>query len=118
MGQDWQMQPLVSRRKDEIGELERSFNEFVARLETYKKDLITENNIRKETEIRLQLFEKVFENANDGITITDPDGQIQSVNQAFTDITGYTAPEAVGQNPRILKSDRHDTAFINPCGVH
>lgn len=111
MNQDWHLQPLNSWRKDEIGDLERSFNQFVRRLETYKRNLITENNIRKETEIRLQLFEKVFENANEGITITDPDGEIQAVNQAFTDITGYNAEEAIGQNPRILKSDRHVPAF-------
>jgi len=111
MNQDWQLQPLDSRRKDEIGDLESSFNEFVRRLETYKKNLITENIMRKETEIQLQLFEKVFENANEGITITEPDGKIQAVNQAFTDITGYTAQDAIGQNPRILKSNRHDQAF-------
>ncbi|WP_020589207.1 EAL domain-containing protein [Desulfobacter curvatus] len=111
MNQDWQLQPLESRRKDEIGDLESSFNEFVNRLETYKRNLITENTLRKETEIRLQLFEKVFENANEGITITDCDGEIQAVNQAFTDITGYSAQEAIGQNPRILKSDRHNHDF-------
>ncbi len=111
MSEDWQLQPLESRRKDEIGDLESSFNKFVRRLETYKRTLITENTIRKETQIRLQLFEKVFENANEGITITAANGEIQVVNQAFTDITGYTAQEAIGHNPRILKSDRHDHAF-------
>ena len=111
MNQDWHLQPLESRRNDEIGDLESSFNEFVRRLETYKRNLITENMIRKETEIRLQLFEKVFEHANEGMSITDPDGEILAVNQAFTDITGYGAGEAVGQNPRILKSDRHDPDF-------
>ncbi|WP_320044697.1 EAL domain-containing protein [uncultured Desulfobacter sp.] len=111
MSQDWQLQPLESLRKDEIGDLESSFNEFVSRLETYKRNLITENIIRKETEIKLQLFEKVFEHANEGITITDSDGEIQAVNQAFTDITGYSAQEAIGQNPRILKSNRHGHDF-------
>jgi diguanylate cyclase (GGDEF)-like protein/PAS domain S-box-containing protein len=111
MNQDWQLQPLEIRRNDEIGDLEASFNEFVGRLETYKRNLITENMIRKETEVRLQLFEKVFENANEGISITNPDGEILAVNQAFTDITGYSAQDVVGQNPRILKSDRQDPAF-------
>lgn len=113
MNQDWQLRPLEIRRNDEIGDLEFSFNEFVDRLETYKRNLITENIIRKETEIRLQLFEKVFEHANEGITITDPDGKIEAVNQAFTEITGYSAQEAVGKNPRILKSDRHDHDFYD-----
>ncbi|HRF91509.1 MAG TPA: diguanylate cyclase, partial [Desulfobacter postgatei] len=111
MNQEWQLQRLDSRRNDEIGDLESSFNKFVGRLETYKRNLISENIIRKETEIRLQLFEKVFENANEGITITDADGEILAVNQAFTNITGYSAQEVIGQNPRILKSDRHDHAF-------
>ena len=111
MNQDWHLQPLEIRRKDEIGDLESSFNEFFRRLETYKRNLITENMIRKEAEVRLQLFEKIFEHANEGMSITDPDGEILAVNQAFTDITGYSAGEAVGHNPRILKSDRHDPDF-------
>src|ERR1022692_113789 len=43
--------------------------------------------------------------------ITDHTGTIQSVNPAFTALTGYTAQEAVGQNPRILKGGNHDEAF-------
>ena len=40
---------------------------------------------------------------------TDRDGKILSVNPAFTSITGYTPEEALGQNPRILKSERTPT---------
>ncbi|MBK7414075.1 MAG: EAL domain-containing protein [Dechloromonas sp.] len=43
--------------------------------------------------------------------ITDHNGVIINVNKAFTQITGYTREEAVGQTPRILKSNRHDAAF-------
>lgn len=38
------------------------------------------------------------------IVITNPNGRIEYVNPAFTQVTGYTASEAIGQNPRILKS--------------
>ncbi len=38
------------------------------------------------------------------ITITDTDGILEYVNPKFTELTGYTLEEAVGQNPRILKS--------------
>lgn len=38
------------------------------------------------------------------VVITDTNGAIQYVNPAFTATTGYTAAEALGQNPRILKS--------------
>lgn len=43
--------------------------------------------------------------------ITDENSVILRVNQAFTDTTGYTAEEAVGQTPRLLKSGRHDAEF-------
>ncbi len=67
---------------------------------------------RKHTEDRLELATKVFENAIEGVVITDTDANILSVNPAFTDITGYSAHEVAGQNPSILKSNRHDNAFF------
>jgi len=49
--------------------------------------------------------------AQEGMIITNAESVILRVNQAFTDITGYTAEEAVGQTPRLLKSGRHDARF-------
>jgi diguanylate cyclase (GGDEF)-like protein/PAS domain S-box-containing protein len=49
----------------------------------------------------------------EGKTITDAQGTILRVNRAFTQITGYSAEEAIGQNPRILKSGRHDGVFYH-----
>jgi diguanylate cyclase (GGDEF)-like protein/PAS domain S-box-containing protein len=43
--------------------------------------------------------------------ITDADCVILRVNQAFTDMTGYTSEDVVGQTPRLLKSGRHDVNF-------
>jgi len=60
---------------------------------------------------RVQLASIVFDHAEDGIVITDAAGLIQQVNRAFTRITGYSAEEVVGQNPRLLKSGRHDDEF-------
>ena len=51
------------------------------------------------------------EQAADGVIITDTEGNIQYVNPAFTAMTGYTSEEAVGQNPRILKSGRQPVAL-------
>ncbi|MBX7254788.1 MAG: PAS domain S-box protein [Candidatus Hydrogenedentes bacterium] len=45
------------------------------------------------------------------IVITDKCGAIEYVNPAFTRVTGYSFDEAIGQNPRILKSGRHDAEF-------
>ncbi len=66
---------------------------------------------RKNMDYQLQLFGKFFDTALEGIVITDPDARITEVNQAFTDITGYSRQEVMGRNPRMLKSDRHDEAF-------
>ncbi len=52
-------------------------------------------------------------NAQEAITITDAQGTILKVNDAFTRITGYSPEEAIGQNPNILKSGRHDKEFYN-----
>lgn len=48
-------------------------------------------------EAQMRLAAKVFENAGEGILVTDRQGKIITVNQAFTDITGYAAAEIIGQ---------------------
>ena len=63
----------------------------------------------REEELRAQAV--ALGAAANAIVITDLTGKIQSVNPAFTVLTGYTAQEAVGQNPRILKSGKQDEAF-------
>lgn len=52
----------------------------------------------------------VFENLAEGVVITDARGTILAVNSGFTRITGYSAEEAIGRNPRILQSgvQEHD----------
>jgi diguanylate cyclase (GGDEF)-like protein/PAS domain S-box-containing protein len=67
----------------------------------------------KHSEQQLTLAARIFDNSIEGITITDSKGVIQSVNRAFTHITGYSPEEAVGRYPSILKSDRHDAAFYH-----
>ncbi|MCD8513957.1 MAG: EAL domain-containing protein [Nitrincola sp.] len=55
----------------------------------------------------------VFEHANEGIIITDPQGKILDINAAFTNITGYSKEDVIGKNPRILRSNYHDQAFYD-----
>jgi PAS domain S-box-containing protein len=52
-----------------------------------------------------------IEQTAESVIITDPDGTILYVNPAFERITGYSRTEVIGQNPRLLKSGRHDEAF-------
>jgi len=59
---------------------------------------------RKLAEQALQKILVAVEQSPLSIVITDPKGTIEYVNPTFTQVTGYTAQEAVGQNPRVLKS--------------
>ena len=53
----------------------------------------------------------VFENTAEGVMITDPEGYIQRVNPAFSEITGYVEADVLGQTPRLLQSGQHDENF-------
>jgi len=66
---------------------------------------------RKRAEEERERLMTAIEQAGEIIVTTDPEGTIQYVNPAFERITGYTKEEAVGQNPRILKSGKQDKAF-------
>lgn len=60
---------------------------------------------------RLRLYATLFENTHEGVMVTDGDGFIRMVNQAFTKLTGYTESESLGMRPNILKSGKHDLTF-------
>jgi diguanylate cyclase (GGDEF)-like protein/PAS domain S-box-containing protein len=66
---------------------------------------------KQNAEERLRLTAKMFENTLDGVIIADSGGTILEVNDAFCTITGYTREEAIGQNPRFLRSGLQDAAF-------
>lgn len=66
---------------------------------------------RKRAEEEMRLASLVFRNSSEGMTITDADATIISVNPAFSALTGYAPDEVIGKNPRILKSGRHDAGF-------
>ncbi len=62
----------------------------------------------EETRHRLSI---TIEQAAESILVTDTNGAILYVNPAFERITGYSRAEAIGQNPRLLKSGKHDATF-------
>jgi diguanylate cyclase (GGDEF)-like protein/PAS domain S-box-containing protein len=66
---------------------------------------------RKQVEAELRIAAVAFDSL-EGMMVTDASGTILRVNSAFTECTGYTASEVVGQTPRMLQSGRHDTAFF------
>jgi diguanylate cyclase (GGDEF)-like protein/PAS domain S-box-containing protein len=65
---------------------------------------------RKRAEESLRIAATAFE-THEAIMITDASGSIIRVNQAFQVMTGYSAEEVMGKNPRILSSGRQDKEF-------
>lgn len=66
---------------------------------------------RKQAVENITRLSSAVEQSSASVVITDLDGDIQYVNQAFVDITGYSFEEVIGQNPRILNSGAHDEKF-------
>ena len=58
-----------------------------------------------------KLLAKAIGQTSEAIFITDEQGRIQYINPSFVSLTGYTREEAIGQNPRILKSGKQDAPF-------
>jgi diguanylate cyclase (GGDEF)-like protein/PAS domain S-box-containing protein len=65
---------------------------------------------RRQMEQELRIAATAFE-SQAAILVTDAEQRILRVNPAFTKLTGYTAEEAIGQKPSLLKSGRQSAAF-------
>ncbi|MBS1259574.1 MAG: Sensor histidine kinase RcsC [Candidatus Scalindua arabica] len=83
---------------NEIGSLAANFNKMTSSL----TDEITE---RKQNEENLRKLSQAVEQSPVTVVITNIEGDIEYVNKKFTQVTGYSYEEVIGQNPRILKSD-------------
>jgi two-component system, cell cycle sensor histidine kinase and response regulator CckA len=90
--------------------------EFVSNVYLVDHSKVIQCNIRditarKWAEAERKRLMAAIEQAGEAIVMTDAQGIIQFVNPAFERTTGYSRKEAVGQNPRILKSGEHDELF-------
>ncbi|MHB8099356.1 MAG: PAS domain S-box protein, partial [Sulfuricurvum sp.] len=83
-------------------------------------DILRENSIltgkiaqleSEECNDKSSLFQELFSHTHDGVALTDMRGTIQAVNDAFTEITGYSIDEVYEQNFNLLKSNLHDDLF-------
>ena len=60
---------------------------------------------RERVEVELRKLSRAVEQSPASVVITDLDGKIEYVNPVFTRVTGYSLDEAIGKNPRILKTN-------------
>ncbi|PJA33405.1 MAG: hypothetical protein CO187_01415 [Zetaproteobacteria bacterium CG_4_9_14_3_um_filter_53_7] len=72
---------------------------------------ITDISERKQAEETARKLAQAVEQAGEAILITNTGGIIEYVNPAFTRLTGYSAEEMLGENPRLINSGKQKTAF-------
>jgi diguanylate cyclase (GGDEF)-like protein/PAS domain S-box-containing protein len=90
---------VISPIRDEAGNI----SHYIA----VKEDITA----RKQAEEQLRLAATVFEKTREGLLVTDADNHIKAVNPAFCTITGYSADDVLGRDPRFLSSGRQSPEF-------
>lgn len=90
--------------------------EFVSNVYLVNQSKVIQCNIRditarKQADAERKQLQAAIEQAGDVIVVTDAQGNIQFINPAFVRTTGYSREEAIGQNPRFLKSGQQDDLF-------
>lgn len=110
---DTEHQILVNRRNH----IYRTVHQVLRSVKGHPEVIINESEDitrRKEAEDQLKIAAKVFEQAGEAIVVTDAQGCIQSINESFTDITGFKADDAVGHKiGDLLRSGRHSPEFYS-----
>lgn len=94
-----------------VGWIEARFVPFSFQNASHLLLLVSDETEKRSMLENLKLMEAAIQAAPVGWVVTDPEGMIQWVNPGFTTLTGYTAEEVIGKNPRILKSGRHQVDF-------
>ncbi len=96
-----------------IGKVERQVavtqEELEQKVAQRTEELVQEVEERRRIEARLTLLFRAVEQSPASVVITDVRGNIEYVNPKFTKLTGYTAEEVIGRNPRFLKSGTKET---------
>lgn len=73
--------------------------------------ILRDVSLRILRERELRLSQAVFDTTAEAMMITDASQSVIAVNPAFTEVTGYTREQMIGQHPSVLSSGRHDAAF-------
>ena len=99
----------------EFGPLVDVLDEMGEKIATQMKSIRKLNeDLEKRVEERtaeLRKLSEAIEQSPVTVMITDKNGTIEYVNPSFSEVTGYSAKETIGQNPRILKSGNHPDSF-------
>lgn len=97
-GTDWVESPFLEEERQLIRNIAGQLGVVIA---------------RRQAEVALGRLMAAIEQTGEMVVITDRGGTIQYVNPAFSSVTGFTREEAIGRNPRILKSGKQDETFYH-----
>jgi len=82
-------------------------NNRIGELRTLRDKAFHEVEQRQKAEAKLRLSASVFDSTQEGImVVAAADGTIESVNNAFSQITGYSREETIGETPQMFWSDK------------
>jgi diguanylate cyclase (GGDEF)-like protein/PAS domain S-box-containing protein len=98
-------QQMLTEEQETNTLIQQQLHQEIATRREAEQKLRAENATRKSAEQYLLLFKNIFDNAIEGIYITDPEGRILTINHSFSRITGYPAAEIIGTNPGMLGSN-------------
>ncbi len=101
--------PLVHSCR-ETERLSDAFSQFFSQQKITQEELSVATRRAEAANADLRIAAIAFE-AQEGMFITDARNVILRINRAFTEITGYSSEEAIGQTPSLLSSGRHDAKF-------
>jgi len=79
--------------------------------ESLQYTLIRDISERRKTQYEIRKLNTAINQSPSSIVITNIEGKIEFVNESFCEISGYTAEEVLGNNPRFLKTDHHSDAY-------
>ncbi len=88
-------------------DLNKEINMLIRQVQEFSKT----EKAQREREKQLIILTRAVEQSPASIVITNTDGDIEYVNPKFTKVTGYTENEAIGENPRVLKSGKQGESF-------
>ncbi|MCK9279959.1 MAG: PAS domain S-box protein [Melioribacteraceae bacterium] len=77
----------------------------------YLHSIVHDISEKKKVEERLKLLNRAVDSSNVAIKITDANGHIIYTNPFFSQLSGYSAEEVIGKNPRFLKSGTQANSF-------
>ncbi len=105
---------LADSLNDMQGKLRHAHEELEERVRERTRNLTDEIAAHKKTENELRKVSSAVEQSSQLIFITDIDGVIEYVNPRFTELMGYSAEEALGNKPSLIKSgDTPDEVYSN-----